>query len=452
MNDMSTKRPGAKAGPNDFIPKEEYVSPEFATWERARLWPRVWQMACREEEIANVGDYVTYDIGNELIIVIRTAADQISAYHNACQHRGRRLTEGCGHAARLFCRFHGWSWKLDGSIERVVDRANWDGSLNDDDIKLPKVRVGAWGGWVFVNMDENAEPLLDFLSPIPQVFANYEFEKLRYRWYKSVTIDCNWKVALEAFDEGYHVQTTHRQLLPMHEDQSVASAQGRHGMYVLAPEGISFGARSARLDPVEVDFRKNVYDFIKMLERDLAAITPPRTVDAIDRLLTELPGGASHIDVLVKFGEISREAAEAEGAGFPSLTPEDIARAGVDWHVFPNMVFLPAPEGMLAYRARPDRADPEKCIFDIFSLVRYAPGDAPPLKREVFEDWRAHDNWGLILMQDFENMVEVQRGMRSSGFTMSRTNPIQERAVSNFHRALREFLGTRAPYVGERNG
>lgn len=429
-----------KSDSADFIAKEDYVGRDFARREQDRLWPRSWQMACREEEIPHVSDYVTYDILDESVIVVRTAPDRISAYHNACQHRGRRLTEGCGHSARLTCRFHGWSWKLDGTIAHVVDRDNWDGSLKDEDIALPRVRVDSWGGFVFVCMSEETEPLLEFLAPLPDVFRNYPFEKMRYRWYKSTGIACNWKTALEAFNEGYHVQTTHRQLLPVHDDEAMAHAEGRHGSYQLAPGRISLGERSPRLANVKVDYRHNVRDFILMLEKDLKASIPPHMAGLMDRLIDELPEYASLHTVLMKYGEIAFEAAQDRGIPFPMLTPDEINRAGADWHLFPNMVFLPAPDAMLAYRARPDRNDPERCIFEVYSLVLYPDGEAPPLERQNFADWREHDAWGLILEQDFENMTEVQRGMRSMGFTGSRTNPVQERSVSNFHRALREFI------------
>ncbi len=430
----------AKAGPDDFIPKADYVSRDFARREADRLWPRTWQMACREEEIPRVGDYVTYDLLDESIIVVRTAPDRIAAFHNACQHRGRRLTEGCGHAARLHCRFHGWSWKLDGTIAHVVDRDNWDGTLKDEDIALPKVRVGSWGGWVFVCMSEETEPLLEFLAPLPDVFRNYPFEKMRYRWYKSTGIACNWKTALEAFNEGYHVQTTHSQLLPVHDDEALAHAEGRHGSYQLAPGRISLGERSPRLAARAVDYRHNVRDFVLMLEQDLKASIPPHMSELMDRLVEELPAEASLLDVLMKYGQIACEAAGERGIPFPALTPEEIGRAGADWHLFPNMVFLPAPDAMLAYRARPDRDDPERCIFEVYSLLLYPEGGEPPLERQYFADWKDHDAWGLILEQDFQNMTEVQRGMRSRGFTGSRTNPVQEKSVSNFHRALREFI------------
>lgn len=445
MNDIASDIPPSltrriRAGCDDFIAKDDYVSPAFAQAERERLWPRIWQMACREEEIPRVGDYVTYDILDESVIVIRTAPDRISAYHNACQHRGRRLTDGCGHAARLFCRFHGWSWNIDGTIARVVDRDNWDGGLKDEDIALPRVRVDSWGGWVFICMSEETEPLRDFLAPLPEVFRNYPFERMRYRWYKSTGIACNWKTALEAFNEGYHVQTTHAQLLPVHDDEALARAEGRHGSYALAPGRLSLGERSPRLSKAKIDYRRNVRDFVLMLERDLKASIPPHMAEVTERLLTELPDDASLLDVLIKYGTLAREAAMTRGIAYPSLSPDEIARAGADWHLFPNMVFLPAPDALLAYRARPDRNDPERCIFDVYSLLLYPEGQQPPLERQVFGDWTEHDAWGLILEQDFQNMTEVQRGMRSMGFRGSRTNPVQEKSVSNFHRALHEFV------------
>ena len=304
------------------------------------------------------------------------------------------------------------------------------------------MRVGSWGGFVFICMAEDAEPLLEFLSPIPDVFRNYPFEKMRYRWYKRTGIACNWKTALEAFNEGYHVQTTHSQLLPVHDDEALSFAEGRHGSYQLAPGRISLGARSPRLAGSDnVDYRRNVRDFVLMLEEDLKASIPPHMSQLVDRLVDELPPEASLLDVLTKYGQIAFEAGQARGIPFPTLSPEEMARAGADWHLFPNMVFLPAPDAMLAYRARPDRDDPERCIFEVYSLVLYPDGEAPPLVRQDFADWREHADWGLILTQDFENMTQVQRGMRSRGFVGSRSNPVQERSVSNFHRALRDFIG-----------
>ena len=96
-------------------------------------------------------------------------------------------------------------------------------------------------------------------------------------------------------------------------------------------------------------------------------------------------------------------------------------------------------DGVLWYRVRPNGHDPESCIFDIWSLVRYGPSQEPPLEREFYEDWRDGE-WGLIFKQDFENISEVQKGFKSRGFKGERTNPVQERSISHFHRVLRQFL------------
>jgi hypothetical protein len=109
------------------------------------------------------------------------------------------------------------------------------------------------------------------------------------------------------------------------------------------------------------------------------------------------------------------------------------------------MIFLMSPDGMLFYRARPDGDNPDSCFYDICSIARYAPGTEPPLKRELYwgaDDWK-HDTverFGLILAQDFSNMTEVQKGMKSSGFKGARTNPLQESVISNFHQVLRQML------------
>src|SRR5580658_7116993 len=96
------------------IPTEAYLSEQYARAEKDKLWSKVWQIACRIEELPKVGDYVTYDILDESIIVVRSAPERISAYYNVCQHRGRRLLDGRGQTRQIRCPFHGWMWNLDG--------------------------------------------------------------------------------------------------------------------------------------------------------------------------------------------------------------------------------------------------------------------------------------------------------------------------------------------------
>jgi phenylpropionate dioxygenase-like ring-hydroxylating dioxygenase large terminal subunit len=446
---MTARESAPKTVRPDFVPREGYLSKEYVQLEKERMWPKVWQVACRLEEIPSVGDYVTFDVIDESIIVTRLTGDKIKAYYNVCQHRGRRLTSGCGHAAKFHCSYHGWQWNLDGSVLRILDEQDWAGcpNMTHEELALKEVLVDTWGGFVFINMDPNAEPLAKFLAPVPEITDCYEFENMRYRWYKSVRLPCNWKVALEAFNEGYHVAATHPQILDTQGDDVTRSfAFGKHGMFDYSTATRLPGTPSPRTGkPIPDDIRPGMVKFYQIMEDQLKAIFTDRDNEATKRLLTEVEPTQDQMLVLSKAMQFQVEAAIADGAGWPNISMEQMMRAGTDWHVFPNLVFLLYPDGALFYRARPDGDNPDSCIYDIWSLKRYAPGKEPKLEREFYhgvDDWKKDTvkNFGLILSQDFQNMGQVQMGMKSRGFGGSRTNPLQESSISNFHRELQEYI------------
>jgi phenylpropionate dioxygenase-like ring-hydroxylating dioxygenase large terminal subunit len=427
-----------------FVPKDDYLSADFAALEDEYLWPKVWQVACRIEEIPNKGDYVTYEIVDESIIVVRTGESEgeIKAFYNVCPHRGNLLTAGCGNAKQFFCSYHGWSFSLDGQNNSVVDREDWGDSLNDENTRLGEIQIGAWGGFVWINMDPDCQPLEEFLKPMTTLCERHEFEKLRFAWYKTTIVPANWKTVIEAFTEFYHVQTTHSQMLVYTQDYSISRGMGRHGWISYeAGTGLPVG-RSPRLPPKEeLDFRNYVFEYAEQFKNDLQAMQTERAYQAAQRLHEEVSADAEPAEVSTKWFEFILDAAQEAGTGWPEgLTPEYMAESGFDWHVFPNTVFLhPAVEAVLWYRMRPNGRDHESCIFDIWSLERFPPGEEPPLKREFYPAPNAVD-WPLIYAQDLANIPKVQKGMRSRGFKGALTNPIQERAISNFHRVLRRFM------------
>ncbi len=428
----------------DFVPASDYISREFLQLEYERLWPKTWQMVCREEEIPRIGDHVTYEIGNQSFIVAR-ARDGIHCFYNVCMHRGRRLTTGCGNVARFHCLYHGWQWNLDGSVARVLDRGDWSGcaSMADEDLRLPEALVDTWGGFVFMNMDKNAEPLARFLDPVPSYLNPFEYERMRFRFYATFRLPCNWKVAQEAFDEGYHVAATHPQLLQtMGDDTTRSVIHGKHAMFYNPMEGAPLGAPSPRLNkPIPKDLRPGLIGFYDELIRTLPVLHSERDGEAVRRLMTEVAPDTAPTELFVKALQFQKEAAIAAGAGWPNLTMEQQARAGVDWHIFPNMVTLPVPDGVIVYRSRPDGDDPDSCIYDVWGLQRYAPGSEPTIKRQSFlgkDDWRGIGPVSLILEQDFINMEQVQQGLKSYGFPGARPSPLQEGALMNMHRVLRE--------------
>ncbi len=141
----------------DRIPKQRYYDPEFYALETEMLWPRVWQMACRLEEIPKQGDFVEYEILDQSIIVVRLDAETVRAYHNACRHRGVKLVEGNGTRRTFVCPFHGWCWGIDGRNTLVARPEMFaDGNLRPDDLQLVSVRCELWGGCAWINLDDNA--------------------------------------------------------------------------------------------------------------------------------------------------------------------------------------------------------------------------------------------------------------------------------------------------------
>ena len=432
----------------DYIPKEDYISPGLLALEKARLFPRVWQIACRLEEIPNPGDFVTYDIGDDSILILRTDASTIKAHFNVCQHRGRQLKEGCGNTGDMIkCPFHGWRWNLDGSLQRVKARQNWDGCPGFDDatLALKSIQTDIWAGWVWINMDPDCEPLRDYLAPVPQFLDGFLLENLRFNWYKTVRLPCNWKTVLDAFSEGYHTEATHPQMSKYGLSDFPTRAFGRHGMFFATPEDMAeaapANAQAADAPAPAFDARKFYLDYVVELKETLGAMYTDNAVAAAQRMVEALPPEATPLQVGETFLAKHREVTEELGAVWPAdLSPEKMAEAGIDWHIFPNTIVLPTIDGALWYRARPDGDDPNSCYYDVWSLGRYAPGKEPQVKREMFDSPEAFKGQCFFLEQDLTNLRLVQKGMRSRGFTASRTNPAQEVTISNFHRTLREYL------------
>ena len=427
---------------DDFIPKADALDRAFHELEKENLWPKVWQIAAREDEIPKIGDYIVYDIIDDSIVVVRGTDGAVRAFHNVCPHRGTLLTEGSGNARQFVCPFHGWRFATDGRCVKVIDRQDWGDCLAKGDADLTPVKAECWGGWVWINMDPDCQPLAEFLAPMNQKCELFEFEKLHPQWYKSVVVPANWKVALGAFTEFYHVQTTHTQMLTYTNDYSISRTMGRHGWISYSGgTGLPVG-RSPRLPPKEVpDYREYLFEYADQFKNDLAAMQTERAFQATQRLRTEVAADAPPLEVAGKWGQFIYEAAIESGAGWPDkLTPEYIAESGFDWHTFPNTVFLhPAIEAVLWYRFRPYGDDHTHCLMDIWSLERFAPGTEPKVEHQTFQDWR-EGNFPLIYQQDFVNVPKVQRGMKSRGFKGSRPSPIQERAVSHFSKVLRRFL------------
>lgn len=417
------------------LPKERYVSQRFLDLEMERLWPRVWQVACREEEIPNSGDYVEYVIGDQSILVLRSEAGVVRAYYNTCRHRGMRLGAGCGHFAGgvIRCPYHGWRYALDGRLVEVVDRHEFAFARLPADIRLGSVGAETWGGFVFVNMDPEAEPLLDFLDPIPRLLAGHHLEQMRLRARRTVVLPANWKAVVDAFNEGYHVQAAHAQTLPWVDDVAIEYEQfATHARYGRLP-----GARRELRPSPRLGLQPEEYDEAKIL-RGLVAGLGGAFLGEEKALVEEViaaPRGERSL--LETFQERRRALLAARGLDVSGLSNDQMTSAE-DFLCFPNLVGPVYPGSAILFRVRPNGLDPHSAIKDTWVLAWPEKNWTLPAN-EVIADWSAK-KWDPITQQDYTNLAGVQIGMRSRGCTDLRLNPRQEANVLHMHRVIDRYL------------
>ncbi len=432
-------------------PLDPFLSREYLALEKQRLWPRTWQVAERVEDIPAVGDWFTYNVADESIIIIRTGPQDIRAFHNVCPHRGRQLVDVPDgvHSVRgnqrknFICGFHGWTYDLSGKNTYILDPQDWNHELTPEQTCLSPVNVDVWGGWIWINMNPNAEPLLEFLGDVDRILKHYDFHKMRYKWRQWAIYPCNWKTAIEAFMEPYHVAGTHTQLLQYADFYAYSKAYGLHGVS-------GFDQRDANLRMAQDsgvsragkgdDARISTYELVREnYETVNYAASTETLVNAASRLADELPEGTPPADVIAHWLASAKADDAARGVEWPDIPPGIQHEAGLAWSIFPNMTVLQGVTFALCYRTRPYGDDPDKCIFESYALERFPEGEAPATTW-VQADATA-EYWGSVLAQDFANMEFVQKGMKSSGFRGPLPNPHQERKITNFHRALANYMG-----------
>lgn len=432
------------------IEVEAYISEGYMRAEAEKLWPKVWLQVGRVEEIPKVGDFLTYEIADDSFIITRSAVDTIRAYYNVCSHRGRRLIdtpegerEAHGCSKQFVCGFHGWRYNLDGKNTFAPQKADWNDGLTKEDTRLVDVKVDTWGGWIWINMDPDCEPLRDYLEPAATLLDHFELEKMRFRWRKWLVFDCNWKVALEAFYETYHVPYTHPEFMQFGVYDGWSRSHGKHSNIGFeAPKGMEENQAKVRIgtgaDPrlATVEMQNFTWEF--------AGTSTTRTlVDAARRLPDELPEGTSPEQVLKHWLESAKRDDEDRGVIWPTIDPEIVAESGTAWQIFPNTQIGHGLNNMLCYGARPYGDDPNKCIFEAAVYELYPEGEEPDTKWEYTP--ADSPGWLSVLPQDFQNMSAVQKGMKTRGFTGNKPNPYRENSVVNLHRNLAEYLGTAVP-------
>lgn len=421
------------------IPTPRYYDQEFYDLEVEKLWPHVWQMACRLEQIPEVGDWIEYSNVGKSVIVVRTK-DGVKAYHNACRHRGVPIAGGSvdgtsgnsrGNCAKtgFICPFHGWRWNLEGENTFVYGRHLFsEDQLDPQDLRLRECRAEVAIGCVFINHDDNALSYRESLGPVIERIEAHGANELRAEWWYATEIPANWKIAMEAFMEGYHVMRTHPQL-------QQASPATYNMMY-----GMDTGGIGVPINPNQT-VRENIqsqFTHMELLSEGMAGMVHAKEVEIARQLLDvdlpEDPAQAVPMWYGIVMDQVAKQLA-AKGEPVPDLcavAQTDPVHA-VEF-VFPHHFLLPFFSSMSAYRIRP--LGPEKCLFEIWSLTMFPKGQEPEAPTAPIVLPYDSDQFPPIPRQDYANIPIQQIGLHAEGFDFMRLSKDIEGMISNYQRII----------------
>ena len=240
----TTKAPEPELG-FERIPVDRYTDPSFLKLEDEHIWSKTWLLAGAVCDVAKAGDFFVFENLRESILVTRAEDGMIRAFYNVCQHRGNQLkASGCGNSPYLSCGFHGWQYHLDGAIKEIPEAHDFPQGVPADTLSLPELRCETWGGFVWVSMDPDIEPLIDYLGIVPEHLAPYELESMVLVSDETVEWNCNWKTSVDIFSETYHVRGVHPESEYLADDVNVQmDLYGPHTrfiapMYIPSPRKI----------------------------------------------------------------------------------------------------------------------------------------------------------------------------------------------------------------------
>lgn len=422
-----------------MVPSARYYDEAFYRLECERLWPHVWQMACRLEQIPEIGDWVEYSNVGKSVIVVRTK-DGVKAFHNHCRHRGVPLNDGPHGNCKgkgFICPFHGWRWNMDGENTFVYGRHLFDeDKLDSGELALRPVRVETWGGCAFINHDPDAPSLRASMGDLLPALEARGMDRLRSEWWFATELPANWKIAMEAFMEGYHVMKTHPQL-----------QHAQPGLYNNR-YGNETGGLGPQINP-NLTTEQNIAELIETLEllnAGMSGLVHAKEVE-IARQFTdvELPADPNQ-GIMAWYGMVNAAITEqlrARGEQVP-----DLNQVAVDYpveavsYLFPHYFLLTYFTSMASYRIRP--TGPETCLFEIWSLTQFPEGEEPPVPMAPTVLPYDSQDFPMIPRQDYSNIPLQQKGMHSAGFDFMRLARSIEGLIANYQRLIDGYID-RAP-------
>jgi len=412
------------------ITRDRYISTDFMQLEADHVWAKVWNIGAWAAEIPDPGDYVTHQLGPDSILMVRQQDGAVKAFHNVCTHRGNRLVYAdIGTSEQFNCSYHGWQFALDGELTWVQDaedfpRGNPCGVLN-----LPEIQCEVWAGFVWYNMDADCEPLADFLGEIKDVLDRYDMDNMVRINYMVAEVPCNWKSIHDNFCESYHLPTTHPELSEFFDDDY------KNTIFELYDTG---------------------HNLMKM-----KGAVPSKRDDAPDAVNEPLAAeltewGLNPEDFEGRAGEARAEIQQqkramgvARGyAYFEKMFDEQLTDP-FHMNLFPGTSITAQATTVGMQRAEPHPTDPNKCIYENWTMV--APGDGivripntPGVEQPMVEADReeviyGQTSLGFIPDQDLQVACGQQLGFQSRGFEGAYLTG-QESRIQQFHDRINAFI------------
>ncbi|NNL85434.1 MAG: aromatic ring-hydroxylating dioxygenase subunit alpha [Myxococcales bacterium] len=429
------------------VPTRRYTDPDYLQNEFDLLWTRTWQLACRESQVSNPGDYLVYDIGKRSYLIVRGTDGQVRAFYNSCRHRGTRLCNGRGNTGKsMKCPYHMWSYGLDGSLQAVTDRETFC-PIEDADYGLSEVAVGTCAGFIFLHPDRTpAESLTEFLGDVPALLEPYRFEEAVTTLDVTMPCSANWKVLVEAFVEMYHVQTVHPHLLATLDDVNTYFENlGRHS-WMIVPTAVTserLGGTVSEIDRLE-GVISIMADGVGVRSRENRS-AGEETAAALRQMFTneagelELPEGSSVRDVFV---EMAQNALKEKGFDLSGLSAAQFLDDH-QFHVFPNVIMNCYAGLNMFLRFRPHATDPGQCLIDLMLIELIKDPDEIKSRTAVHQEYAEGEiSLGEVIDQDTDFLPEVQAGL-AGGDLENVTLSKQEIRIVNFHKALDGYIPDR---------
>ncbi|MEE3080586.1 MAG: SRPBCC family protein [Pseudomonadota bacterium] len=413
------------------ITGDRYTSKEFKDQEWTHMWRRVWMIAGMADDCAEPGDFFTCDLGHEPLLFVRGKGG-INGFYNICQHRGAKLVlQEKGSMDSFSCIYHGWKYGLEGELIEAQDRDDFERDPCVH-VRLADFRTEIFAGFVWYCLDDDAPGLDDFLGDMKEQLESWQLNDGFRVEHFTVELPCNWKVVIDNFQEGYHIRTLHPQLMETVNENK---------------------------ESVQYDLYDGGHSRMILLGCDPSPNFKPQNTlpDSITHMLTKWDIDPEafkdrHGEIRPALQKSKRDKSAERGKDFSHLSDAQLTDNFL-YDLFPSCALSVYPEGEYVWllRSRPHPDDPEKCLFDYWTIAKFPEGEDTlywehmdmTLTRDA-EIEHKQIKWGeesisFGIDQDVDIAPIVQQGMRSHGFKKAILCH-QERRVQFLHDNIDRYI------------